>query len=930
MKIRNKINRVLFVLSLGIGIFFSTGCSDDLMPDRGNVNLGEKVNGTISVPFGASSPVTVTRAVDFSQDAMVKIDSYWIGIFDTQTGELLGNAQDDEPRKENGTRNTLYNNSTPYTVNDIEIRYYENHPEIYIVGVINYKNVKAKANPKETSTVNLEELLPTINSFEEFTKISIDTQSADAANRSHGSDESCPLMMGFYRTGTSTTHATVTAEGSVTQDDTKVRITDGSSGKKLADGAIKLQRLLAEMNVTVFAEGYVTIKNVEYKIVNNPTNVYLTEHATDASGSVRSSLDDYLANTSNSADFNEGYVSDGTFKNASFNEGVYSFSYQAYENKHWGRTRSNYPKEKGPGDHASREQKYTATKDPEEGVFMSLCRDVVNPHNNKASFMVLKVDIEYSESDYSVPFTGTIYYTIHEGRTSNIDGSESNNPYDYQRLRNTQYFYEVHITGLNDLFVNVMTDRASHNDGVSGFVSKAKMTEVGGYGTNSSGQQVQLVSYEDFKELFENRKNLKWRYYVKTPEGIKNYGNWKNAESENYDWPTVTGPFETECPQEILNTFKFYVLDNQNGGQYVDGGWVGHIVKKWTVDEFINEEGDLPYYTGQTFTSYYVSIPKWEVDVHYSELKNYQRGFYFSYGGKDEDGCDASNFLGFLQVSPYDNRAYPPAPWGIYHKPGVDETWVEEFERGFRMALHTVDYLRWRCSSVWVNNVETEITEFIIQIDDDEPILAKASQYFKPTQYDPYVSAYWEMPVQTDAIGPGHHTVKITPVVDEDYVQPAETQVMDLDIIDSKWYFDGETWPVLVGQYFLNNNSIWEYNGLRLYCSTGGTAVTMGEGAVNMAGTGSFNNRSFVINIQKPGKIYVDVQYPNGSNVTRGVYFDNKLKNVFKEVPYGERVKLEFDTSEIFDDEAMITGGYEVALYCLQGLTIRGIEYVPD
>ena len=943
MNIKRTIHNLIFIIGIGLISLLTNGCIDDLSKGFDIADLGKKVNGTLSVPLGSTSPVTVTRAVDFNEDAQVKIDSYWVGIFDTKTGELLGMAHDNHPRKEDGTRHTMKSGSAPFSVDNIEIWYYDKNPEAYIAGVINYNNVKVK-RAGESETTTLAELLPTIKHVSDIYNISVDGASADAANRSLGSDESCPLMMGFYRTGNSKIHNTLNPDGSMSQNDTKIRLVGGSDNHseiKLADGAVNLMRLNSEINVNISAGENVTIKNVEYKVVNNPSEVFLMEHTTDGGGSIRNSKEDYLANTANSADFLEnGYDSDSYYRTVAQNDGIYSFTYQKYENKHWGRSRT-YPDGYNEASHISREQKFDVTAEPEEAVYMSLCNDPDKHFNNSASFMILKVDLEYGE-EYSEPFKGTIYYTIHEGCASNRDGSSANNGFDYQRIRNTRYNYNIYINGIDNLKINVDASDYynDHNDGISGQLSKIRMETVGGYGTNSSGVQLRGMNYEDFLDIYNNRKNLKWRYYISTPTGNYNYGNWTDAVNESYDWPAISSDFITECPEEVLSSFKFYVLQG-SGGHSEDGGWIdGQVLKKWTIKEFIEAEGELPYeyYPNDwdNSTRYYISIPRWDVEAKFSDYKYYQRGFYFCYDSEDNDNCSISNFMGFLQTGPYDSRSYPSSPW-IPDLPTINPSWYEGFNNGYQMAAHTLDYITWQTANIWYNNEEHEITSFKIQIDDD-PEFVVGTQYRKYKYPEWNGTPYYEMPVLTDEIGIGDHIVKITPIVDEDYVQPARTSEFELRIIDSKWHFDNVIWPVFPKNedYYLKNNTQWKYSGLKLYCTSGGGSRmnseydSKGEGFINMAGTGNRESRAFQIDLAKPGKILVDAQYPTGSNIKRGVYLDNGLKQVFKEVDFGTRMILEFDTNEIFDNEAFLAAGYPVYIYCLESLRIYSIEFIPD
>lgn len=210
MNMKRNILRWLGGVALGVTVTLGiTSCTDDLGRNYGDPDLGEKKHATLSVPLGLSSPVQASRnEVDFAQDAEVKIDCYWIGVFDAETHELLGMKYDDAPRKsdEKHTRWTIKNDgAVPYTVDDIDIVYYENSPYAYILGVVNYHDVKAK-NVGEETDGELINFLKAATTFEDVTKIVIDTKSADEANRARGSDWTCPVMMGYYSTAKTVIH----------------------------------------------------------------------------------------------------------------------------------------------------------------------------------------------------------------------------------------------------------------------------------------------------------------------------------------------------------------------------------------------------------------------------------------------------------------------------------------------------------------------------------------------------------------------------------------------------------------------------------------------------------------------------------------------------------------------------------------------------
>ena len=608
----SRLLAALFLLLLPAGVL--TGCSDDPDIEPDGVKLGKRVYGTLSVPLG--NPVTEarSRSVDFSDEAEIKIDSYWIGIYDTYTGELVG-CRDTVPRKTDGTRYTV-KSTTPFVAEEIPIYYYDSHPEVYIVGVINYKDITARKQGGEEQL--LETLLKEAENFSDLHDISINTASADKANPKESNGLSPkPLMMGYYTLSRTALHTTVSPDGSVSQDDIKIRLTstDGNyAAMSLPEGAVRLQRLMAEINVNIFPGEGVTLNNVSYRVVNNPKEVFLEEHTTLMTLGTRTSKSDYLAETPNSADFlDDGYTSTG-FSRAGYDSenNVYSFSYQYYENKHWGRSyngNTNRP-------HAYREEMLSKPENPEnpEGaVFRALCPTAEHAYNNNASYFILSAEVSTSDEEHS--YQGTVRYIIHEGYACRPDGSASGNLYDFQRIRNTRYTYNVTINGLNDLMVNVTTS-SMHNNGVSGQFWDNSVQVI----------EAKYPSSVPFTLTYDECRNFMWRYWEKKLDGSEiNYGEWvRNSDNPNsFPW-IYEGGDKLDTDESVYAALDDVIRFSEI---YYDSN-------PMTLSEFLTKIRTNPgYYT------FYIYFQNYEAEDRSQPEKN-RRGFYmFLKGAADYDGC---------------------------------------------------------------------------------------------------------------------------------------------------------------------------------------------------------------------------------------------------------------------------------------------------
>ncbi|MCH5221506.1 MAG: hypothetical protein J1F05_04155 [Muribaculaceae bacterium] len=903
-KVRH-INSVVIgiLLSLCGGVVLS-GCVDEFGWNDQDVP-GEKVRGVISVSLGSSSPVSVSRTVDFNQDAMVKIDSYWVGVFDTKTGELIGSRYEKAPRKDDDTRYTMYNGRTPFTVQDLEIYYYDNNPEAYIAGVVNLNGVAAKL-AGETATTPLQDLLADIQSFEEFCKIVVSTESATAANRALGSDESCPLMMGFYKTGTSSVHTTVNSKGSVAQSDSKIRLVstgDNHSEMQLPNGRIYLQRLVSEMNYTVEAGEGVTIHSLQYMVVNNPLEVYLAEHTTDQNGGTTSDRETYLENTANYADFEGAYVSTG-YRYATQVGSDYTFSYQHYENKHWGR-KWNFPYDYDQNSHLVREMRYDdSTKEGgKSDVFRTLCQYAENPHNNNASYVVLRAEITVADTttgssegpDYECRETqrAVVYYTIHEGATSRPDGTVNEAEscgYDYQRIRNTQYNYNITIYGVNTIIVHAERKEDAHDDGITGELWRTEIYEF------EPGYSWPITATFYSKEELDL---LTWRLYYKSPEGEENYGNWKRddrAPSNFPEWPALK---ETE----LNNT----ILPEPHASEAVvavsNMPYLG-----WEVPVPINELNSTshPEWTYPLYV--YISLAPM-TNIEFDKADQYRRGFYFCFNDlqTDEDGCcnEYQRVSGFeqsaldmryvphIEIVGYDGEYFDIGMTGYessynkYYNNNVYR-YTPYFERNYYESGG------YRANEVcWTGTKETGAyirffdnygfrDTFVVEILDEsgEKVeLELTANYDDNCIYGGH-DAIFLVPIEGEdlqKLSTGYHSVRFTPIGDPSRYKPGgEPYVLEhsLHIIDSpKYNFTTPLHPSTS-----ETMATWFRDGL----VNDGAYRVLEYGGLTIVGGRKFSGSNTYIQTGRPGFPYSD-QFSARANNLGGYFRVSTYRNgVFK------------------------------------------------
>lgn len=506
------VRRLLFAVAACMLLIVS-GCSHDDLTDGYGRGNGEIQYARLSLDFGVPAASVVTRA-GLDGNTTTKIESLWIGVFDSKTGEQVGRMAG-HIRKSDGNRYSFDAGKTSYSQiqEKIDIYYYDSNPEVYIAAVANYTGVMAKmVGEGDDKLIPLAELLGIDSSTEsaklstfshkitwdDFRSISVNT----ASIKTPASGDDYSFMTGFFTTTYTGKHTTVDPDGSMPKEARVPLTTGGSYTSDInLDGAIHLYRLVSEFKVYVAAADNdpnspykVKVKNVQYKVHNKPLEVYLAERPTfDKSATAGKGT--YRDNSSNSADFvvienkARGYETDDRFYDAEGNEDEgYYFTFQQYENKHWG---ADYPIEDihpalllkgedgyndymnvyiddfyapgdgntdlksrlsnfigGPANRYINEFKSISTNPyyyaglvlqrnahairearyDGNGYYRALVADPEKPYNNNASYIVLKADVEMEKYDIDDNMSverAEVEYIIHEGFTTKLDGTEA-------------------------------------------------------------------------------------------------------------------------------------------------------------------------------------------------------------------------------------------------------------------------------------------------------------------------------------------------------------------------------------------------------------------------------------------------------------------------------------------------------------------------
>lgn len=490
---------------------------------------GSQDRSPMTLELGISSPESSvrTRADESGPMQDSTINSIWIGVFDIETGDLVGQTTSNRTQGET--------EKYPYRTAKVDILYYDAHPQVRIFGVANYGDVKARRTKETSCNTPLGTLLSGVENITDFLDISVEAKEPD---------NSAPLMMGVY-THTSINNTSY-ASGLYAVDINdnselhtfnpitdielnKLNPNNPEDGKydriKYADirtnGQIRLRRLVSQINVTVVpgqsSDKTVELSNMSYRRVNLPKEVYLQERQTKEFESSWDATDwgkqtpnkaDVLVNydTGNSA---LGYESDTDFK--AFNS---SFTFYQYENKHWG-TADNQ---------SDREEVRKGTDVAGNPVFTALCGKEENGtiYNNYASYFEINVDVAVTENGKTQ--NANVTYRIHEGYCNDIDGNkvkdDPNDPdkynaaiaKDFTCVRNTIYNYTITISGLTSITVT----EGEHNHTNPGVLGNAvlwtneetfEMNAEEGEGTKATLKETEIVGYICY---YENGGDPMW------------------------------------------------------------------------------------------------------------------------------------------------------------------------------------------------------------------------------------------------------------------------------------------------------------------------------------------------------------------------------------------------------------------------------------
>ena len=777
-------NRLKYIYLYLTALLFAAGassCADDII-DGKDTPADAPFSGTLMLKVEAAGAGISSRSVNLNDGATVNINSLWVGVYNKETGEKIGSTQIDG-FNQSVTSGTIARNT-------ITVDFFADYanPEMFVVGIANYEDVTTWDGTPIIDAVR------SAATLKELVEIDVDVVSAYAGDKGENAASQSPFLMGYFLESQGSTRIpkfdqfaaekseplTFYPENALSAMTIKL-FTDEKDQLYVPAGALTLRRLVTNVNVKLVTGPGIEISDVSYKIFNQPQLVYLVQRRTDTTPN--RSYDDWKRLSPNCADRyvassgalsgTPAYVDDRDWRTDISSDGK-SFSFQHFENKHW-----------GFGEFASFSQREAKNSD---GTLRALSPGAGQPYNDYASYFKIRMHV----TDNNTGKSGDVTYTIHEGLCNTDDGrkaeTEAEKLKDFGSFRNVNYSYTININGLEKIVVNASLDQDDdHNYGQEGSVWQLLYA-------NGSQRQIPDTGGTYGQVTFNRTASPAFRIYGTDDDGRLYdvcYNFPQNGESLlGGFWPEGSAATVfTNNPSDLLNLPQSLLADLK----VTDGS------RDYTIEEFL-ASADLSKTYSFKFNRY---NGPWE-----DEPRENMRALYlFDKNEYQEDFDDCSSFgkIYIAEQYPYDNR-----PTIAFNKSNVIG----------HTAFHTTAENKW-CGMVnsvidlaWVHDTSfegyfIEVGGFREKITKEQlPSLIKTVNGKQAVVY-PYV---------TDRLAASESTydITITPIpVDKKYKGAPTVITGTLAVYPSNW--QAKTTP-LWKDLDLNGKTLFdvEYRGLEM------------------------------------------------------------------------------------------------------------------
>ena len=923
-----KRNILYYILPL-LTAFVS--CSDDYMGNYPG-NSGE---GSTSISLEIDVPETRTRAIDMTPGAALYLNDIWVGVYRQGNGHRHAGTKNNEPidlqhrMTASGVKLTdlvQIESTTDETLDNTGA-------DFVIVGVANSKDVKT------IDGKDLSQALKEADTWEKFVNIAIDTKQEFYAHT--------PVLMGYLQpeaTDASTSQyvytkvdqfkafssinlvgSTTTGNGSQ-NNNVWIRpqtVTNGKINSFNTTGYLmKLRRLRSKINVNISSKENVYITNLDYKIFNLPKSAFLAQRRANTFSEPGKEGATY---SPNSSDVNgDGYYNSESWTTPANN---YSFSYEHFENKHWALPDASldeyHDREAHSGNTVYGENKVETLDVAEDKPVFNVLAETADNWNNNATYMVIRMKIR----DENTGRYGDVYYTVHEGFINDEDGIATSDIdtrlKDFTCIRNTDYYYNICVNGMNDIVTTVSSNQtSSHLNDQVGSIWQMDYAKV----ENSHINQVLVTGESQYIEItkeikFDANADIAFRlignWGGNDPHAVDICYNFARGELDNFAglWAAPNnstteylvglgnvGEENYTSPYEAMENYfeankDTYINQLLNGikikVKYVDGY---KTVKEYI--EYINDEDntnkDKEGFKDIEGFIYY----KMDLASDLPNPEDYLRGLYIfdrkeAIEGKyiDEDGKSHANGKyqdgdGCIIYQIYAAEQYPsnykktinfteadmiPTSLLYTNLNGDSNHWVGGRDVGTELI--------WRHKKGIIGyNVEVlKPGEEYTKYDMMEINSTDLQKYLRENPKNP-----WEQivvcPFTTPRLSPNkQYSIKVTPICDTEH--HSEPVVFENALIvntgDNGIYdFSKGLLATLSGQMFEKSNLPISYNGLVINQNPTHknqkfpAELDIVNKYIQFGGNGSVKNRNFSLILYREGTIKIEVRSNGGSDVT--------------------------------------------------------------
>lgn len=513
----------------------AVACQDEL-PEFDYTIEGENVE--LKVPLSLPEMDIKSRA-DMPENDLNRVETLWIATYNSHTQERT-------TRYDNGWKQLTPGTTDTKLPHDVTLK--TQSGSSYIVAVANVDNMAIDKTDASMTEKPLRELLEAADTWEKFLNIAVVTPST----RNHINAPVSPLPMcgAFTNLDPGGDHTTLPhrVEDWQNENFTAYTIPMSTTGAVTMTGAIHLRRLVSHITFNLRSgNNNIKITPTSYRIMNVPKYSWLYERSNgrvEVGGKAEgTNFGDRSTTEEDAANY---YVSPESFSSfspvaATGNRNAgFTFNFWQAENKHTGNASEYNDRE-------------VELKDGNKnnGIYQSLNGQGWTP-NNMASMVLINCEVQYNSSivvddqgEITQPGTpvwriGSATYCVHLGYMGN-------DPTDFNCFRNTQYTYEVEVTGLNQIRVEAW--KGNEYNSVEGIVSDVENPAVNldchyaAYNIQLSDEDLSswdpktgkgfgfiLVTYDNNssnpEKTYQETDFTDYGSYDAIPNDIKKYINW--------------------------------------------------------------------------------------------------------------------------------------------------------------------------------------------------------------------------------------------------------------------------------------------------------------------------------------------------------------------------------------------------------------------